>query len=274
MRRYPKLLLLLEYDGEAPVGGRTYNPALPDPSEAGAQASTLWEICLTKQYYHPHVAQASQSLMALRASAGSGVQLAGPLGTPHTTDELARMYDSSRGGLRPTPPAPKTAPSGGNARRVSLAAIAASAGLHDGLREEVARMVAEGDAEAEDLHGGVMLTSRASTSAQGGEPGSKEGQEEDGAGGYENMGDSEVLASEGLRRMFLGARRHELNSELRREKVLLVEKLKRFQIHLQQRAVEQAKKQAAALVHKQPAQAAHAQAVHGKAAAAKIGSRR
>lgn len=48
---------MMDYEGEAPVGGRTYDPHCVDPSEAGALAATLWELPLAAQHYHPHVAQ-------------------------------------------------------------------------------------------------------------------------------------------------------------------------------------------------------------------------
>ena len=57
MRRYPRLQSMMDYEGEAPVGGRTYDPHCVDPSEAGALAATLWELPLAAQHFHPHVAQ-------------------------------------------------------------------------------------------------------------------------------------------------------------------------------------------------------------------------
>ena len=39
------------------MGGRSFNPELADPSEAGALASALWELQLLSHHYHPHVAQ-------------------------------------------------------------------------------------------------------------------------------------------------------------------------------------------------------------------------
>lgn len=40
------------------LAGRSYNPSVPDPSEAGALASTLWDLTLLRHHYHPHVQQA------------------------------------------------------------------------------------------------------------------------------------------------------------------------------------------------------------------------
>lgn len=57
LRRYPRLKSLLEWEGEAPVGGRSFNPELADPTEAGALAAALWELQLLVHHYHPHVAQ-------------------------------------------------------------------------------------------------------------------------------------------------------------------------------------------------------------------------
>lgn len=59
LRKYPRLQSMLEWEGEAPVGGRPYNPGCPDPSEAGAMGSCLWDLTLLRQHYHPHVAQVS-----------------------------------------------------------------------------------------------------------------------------------------------------------------------------------------------------------------------
>ena len=59
MRKYPRLLNMLSYEGDAPVGGRSYNADCRDPSEAGALASTLWELAHLAKHYHPHVAKVS-----------------------------------------------------------------------------------------------------------------------------------------------------------------------------------------------------------------------
>ncbi len=60
-----RLLHLLEWEGEAPVGGKAYSPEVEDPSEAGALAATLWELALLQRHYHPHVGQAAASVAAL-----------------------------------------------------------------------------------------------------------------------------------------------------------------------------------------------------------------
>ena len=57
LRRYPRLLCMLEFEGEAPVAGRMFDPRCPDPSEAGALAATLWEVPVITKHFHPHVAQ-------------------------------------------------------------------------------------------------------------------------------------------------------------------------------------------------------------------------
>ena len=57
LRRYPRLLNMLQYEGEAPVGGRMYDAACPDPGEAGAMAAALWELAAMTRHYHPHVVQ-------------------------------------------------------------------------------------------------------------------------------------------------------------------------------------------------------------------------
>jgi hypothetical protein len=49
---------MLEFEGEAPVGGRMHDPLRPDPSDAGALAATLWELPILAQHFHPAVAQA------------------------------------------------------------------------------------------------------------------------------------------------------------------------------------------------------------------------
>jgi hypothetical protein len=56
---------MLEWEGEAPVGGKAYAPEVEDPSEAGALAATLWELAPLQRHYHPHVAQAAASVAAL-----------------------------------------------------------------------------------------------------------------------------------------------------------------------------------------------------------------
>lgn len=65
IKRYPRLLGLLDWEGEAPVGGRMYQPSCPDPTEAGALATSLWELFLMASHCHPHVRAAAQNVLAL-----------------------------------------------------------------------------------------------------------------------------------------------------------------------------------------------------------------
>lgn len=67
---------MLEWEGEAPVGGKAYAPEVEDPSEAGALASTLWELALLQRHYHPHVVQAAASVAALAPGEGPAALLA------------------------------------------------------------------------------------------------------------------------------------------------------------------------------------------------------
>lgn len=71
-----RLLHMLEWEGEAPVGGKAYTPEVEDPSEAGALASTLWELALLQRHYHPHVVQATASVAALAPGEGPAALLA------------------------------------------------------------------------------------------------------------------------------------------------------------------------------------------------------
>jgi len=99
---------MLDYEGEAPVGGRMYDAACPDPSEAGAMSASLWELTtMAAHHYHPHVVQAASSLLGMAlGSSGSG-NLSGPLAMAGSTRELADAYDSSKGAFRPAPALPK-----------------------------------------------------------------------------------------------------------------------------------------------------------------------
>jgi len=123
-RRYPRLLGLLEWEGEAPVGGRTYDPACADPSEAGALAATLWELpLLASGHFHPHVAAAAATLLSLApGSGGGGEPPAGPLTSGAATPaELAAAYDSGAGAFRPPPARPPKA-RGHSTRKMQAAA--------------------------------------------------------------------------------------------------------------------------------------------------------
>jgi hypothetical protein len=51
---------MLEFEGDTPVGGRMYDACCPDPGEAGAMATSLWELAVMSRSYHPHVAQVGQ----------------------------------------------------------------------------------------------------------------------------------------------------------------------------------------------------------------------
>jgi hypothetical protein len=73
------LLNMLEWEGEAPVGGKAYSAEVEDPAEAGALAATLWELAALQRHYHPHVAQAAASVAALAPGEAPGLPLAKPL---------------------------------------------------------------------------------------------------------------------------------------------------------------------------------------------------
>ncbi|GIL93115.1 hypothetical protein Vretifemale_20565 [Volvox reticuliferus] len=254
LRRYPKLANLLEYEGEAPtVGGRTYDPYCADPSESGALATTLWEVCFAsgspEPHYHPHLAQAAGSLMALRPGAasaaaatggggGGAVHLAGPLGMPATITELAEAYDASGGLMRPPPPPPRATAGGRKGkggRRGGFGTAAAlapspkfleaietlsekygSANGWDGVEIDVVSEAEDGSDDRDERERGTTATATAGAAAAA------------------------------LRRMFWESRRFQQNKQLRRDKALLVEQLKRFHIHLQERQVAEAQAAAAA----------------------------
>ncbi|GLI63195.1 hypothetical protein VaNZ11_006093 [Volvox africanus] len=270
LRRYPKLANLLEYEGEAPtVGGRTYDPYCADPSESGALAATLWEVCFAsgspEPHYHPHLAQAAGSLMALRpgaaaaaaaAAGGSGgaVHLIGPLGTPATITELAEAYDASRGLLRPPPPPPRAAPGGkkGKGGRRGGGATAAALASSQKLLETIEALAVEyGNGDGWDGME-IDVVSEA------------EGDDCDDGVEREGVATATATASVALRRMFLESQRFQRNKQLRRDKALLVEQLKRFHIHLQERQVAESQAAAAAAAAAQAAAAA-AQAAAKKA---------
>ena len=98
---------MLEYEGEAPVGGRMFDAACADPGEAGAMAASLWELPAMTRHYHPHVGQAAASLLSMGLGASGSSQLSGPLTLAGTTRELAGAYDCANGAFRPAPSLPK-----------------------------------------------------------------------------------------------------------------------------------------------------------------------
>jgi nucleolar complex protein 3 len=65
LRKYPKLNSLFEWEGGAPVGGKSFNPWCADPSDAWAWAAAFWELPLLLRHYHPAVAGAAKALMQL-----------------------------------------------------------------------------------------------------------------------------------------------------------------------------------------------------------------
>ncbi|GIL50260.1 hypothetical protein Vafri_6478 [Volvox africanus] len=275
LRRYPKLANLLEYEGEAPtVGGRTYDPYCTDPSESGALATTLWEVCFAsgspEPHYHPHLAQAAGSLMALRpgaaaaavaAAGGSGgaVHLVGPLGTPATITELADAYDASRGLVRPPPPPPRAALGGKKGKGGRRGGRATAAALAPSLKflEAIEVLAVEyGNGDGWD---GMEID----VASEVEEDGSHDGDERKAAATATATAAGPAAAA--LRRMFLESQRFQRNKQLRRDKALLVEQLKRFHIHLQERQVAEAQAAAAA------AKAAAAKAAAAAAAAQAAG---
>ncbi|EFJ44448.1 hypothetical protein VOLCADRAFT_121316 [Volvox carteri f. nagariensis] len=276
LRRYPKLAHMLEYEGEAPtVGGRTYDPYCADPSEGGGLATTLWEICLVsgcpEPHYHPHLAQAAGSLLALRpgaaaaaAAAGGAVQLTGPLGTPATITELAAAYDASRGLVRPPPPPPAKAVAGrkGRAGRRGGAAAAAATAPPPEFFQELEALVAEyGTADGWD--GPSDFEAQDDEACDADEDGPGRDNDRTGQAAASGPGPAGAAAARAaLRGMFLESRRFHRNKQLRLDKALLVEQLKRFHIHLQKRQVAEA--EAAAAAAAAAAKASAAVAAKGK----------
>jgi hypothetical protein len=123
--RYSKLGALLEWEGGAPVGGRVFSPDCGDPSEAGAFASSLWELPLLTKHYHPHVRAAAADLLGLTpgvkkpsgaaagAGGGSGILTGAHVGP----QEFTQGYVSTAGGgFRPAP----QVPAGGKRRQQQL----------------------------------------------------------------------------------------------------------------------------------------------------------
>ncbi len=172
MRRYPRLQALLEWEGEAPVAGKSWRPDCADPSEAGALSACLWELPLLAQHYHPHVAQAAASVLAACAPAaragGSAPSVSGPLALPGSLRDLAEAYalPLTAGGFRPAPQRPRGGGGGGAAGGGGKAAAARRALLRRPASEEWAEML-EGEY-------GLLLDGGA---AAGGEE--EEGAEED-----------------------------------------------------------------------------------------------
>lgn len=133
MRRYPRLQSLVEWEGEAPVGGRPYDPSCPDPSEAGALAACMWELSLLRSHYHPHVAQAAASILntmghnargAGQASASQAPQLSGPLAAPGTLRDLGIGHARiARGGFVPAPARPGQSRGSKGRHGISAAAL-------------------------------------------------------------------------------------------------------------------------------------------------------
>jgi nucleolar complex protein 3 len=188
LRRYPRLLTMLEFEGEAPVGGRMFDHMCHDPSEAGAMGASLWELSVLTRSSHPHLAQAAASLLSMKpeGAQAQGMTLTGPLALAGTAKDLALAYDSSRGSFNPAPHAPKAVKlSGSSVRRLQQAA------KKDSSHEMTEQML----------------------------------------GGVPKIGSSSKI-SRSLLTFYTINKRFQVNSELRREKVLLLEKLNRFKRHL------------------------------------------
>ena len=225
LRKYPKLNSLFEWEGVAPVGGRSYDPWCKDPSDAGALAAAFWELPLLLRHYHPAVAGAAKALMSMGPSnrqqqqqqqegsgggggAGGGGSNLGVLGGPEGPAELAGVYSSVlRGGFRPAPVAPP------GRRQVGKAVAAAAAGRAAAgapLIEEQLQWELEGEG------GGVGGRKR------------------------KGQGHGVVVGSEGCEEVEAACscyhrvqKRYKVNWELRREAAVLARKVQMFQEHLQ-----------------------------------------
>ncbi|GAX79807.1 hypothetical protein CEUSTIGMA_g7247.t1 [Chlamydomonas eustigma] len=191
LRRYPRLLNMLQYEGDAPTGGRSFDPGCSDPSEAGAMASSLWELAFMTHHYHPHVAQAAGSLLAMGSKSGNTSQLSGPLAMAGTTKDLAEAYNIAMGAFRPAPPMPRAKRQAlpvSMIRRLQLAEGKTS--LTGGLKDIVKSI------QVEDKKAGGLFEDH-----------------------------------------FRVLQVFEKNKEMRREKMLLIEKVKKFNQHLANKCI-------------------------------------
>jgi hypothetical protein len=210
LRKYPKLNSLFEWEGGAPVGGRSYNPWSGDPSDAGALAAAFWELPLLLRHYHPAVAGAAKALMRMAPSTrqeeeggGSGGGNLGVLGGPEGPAELAGVYSSVlRGGFRPAPAAPP------GRRQIGKAATAAAA-----LRAAALEVQLEQQLQQELLGGGGGKRKRLGGGAEGAE------EVESACRSYHRL-----------------QKRYKVNGDLRREAAVLAKKVLMFQEHLRSEA--------------------------------------
>jgi hypothetical protein len=226
--RYSKLAALLEWEGGAPVGGRVFNPDCDDPSEAGAFASSLWELPLLAHHYHPHVRAAAADLLGLTpgvkkpssataaAGGGGGGGGAGILTGAHVgPQEFTQGYVStSAGGFRPAPQLPS-----GKRRQQQLSdkAVAAVAGRYTDPSWQAAAAAEDGAVPDTGAH-------QLGASSSGGQKRQKkqqqQRQEQQQPGGTLD----EVCTS-----WFVLQRAHLLNSRLRREAGVLARQLQQMQ---------------------------------------------
>jgi hypothetical protein len=256
IRRHPRLSALLEWDGGAPIGGRGFDAAAAEPSDAGALAAALWELTLAARHYHPHVAASARALLALTpgaatggsggdggggvASAGAGGLLTGAAGP----QELALAYDGATrfGRFRPAPAAPRGGRGGGAAAPAPLGKARQAAAAR--ARAAVAARPLCGELAA--AIGGGGGGSRAAAPGRGKKGGRQEQQRRDAAaaaaavaaaqgleGDDGGEGAAEGGALEGaLQQHWRGSRRFGRNAKLRAEAVLLEAKVARFREHL------------------------------------------
>ena len=85
------------------LGQGGYNPAAPDPADAGAMSSSAWELCLLTRHFHPHVAQAAATVAQIPPGGGSG-NLTGAVNSTAPPAQLAGQYAfESTGLMRPAP---------------------------------------------------------------------------------------------------------------------------------------------------------------------------
>jgi hypothetical protein len=265
VKRYPKLVALLEWEGGAPVGGQQYESHCEDPSEAGAMAAAVWELPLLSQHYHPHVAASAKLLLTLtpgswaaaaggegdgEVAAGGGGRagvagigavssvIAGALGP----QQVASSYEPvRRGGFRPGPQVPKglggkgqgSGVGGGSSKAQMAARTACAAGpLTGALLQAVQQQYSS--VQQPVVNGGQQLGRKKQKQQQ-----QQSGQ--DSALGIQQQQQQVLEALEGtdlqavqqaVQLQYSLSKQYQINQQLRREAAVEARKVELFREHL------------------------------------------
>ncbi|KAK9813219.1 hypothetical protein WJX72_010918 [[Myrmecia] bisecta] len=105
LRRNQKLRSLLEHEAGAPAWASAAVAALGLADEKVLAGAPVWELSLLTRHYHPHVAQAAASVVAMPIQGGGSVS--GVLAARDGPGGLASAYSTAMGGFRPAPAVPR-----------------------------------------------------------------------------------------------------------------------------------------------------------------------